>query len=271
MATVEKRRGAYRVVFWHAGKRYQGAVKAKTERDAGQAKMRVERNLQLLEEGRLAYDPLADDLFVLMLSDGRLNAPVKAGQRVSFGDFLNRYQTNRPPDKDAATVYTENIHIKHLLRLLGDKTRLPEVPAKLQEYINARATEKGRSGNTISQATIKKELGTLSSLWNGWGTACGLVGQPLTLKKLRYPKHDESAPFLTWAEIERKIARGSLPAKDQAELWDALFLTVAEIEELMAFIKQTKGPWKNSSFPWVRRVVSRFRWPASSMMTRSDT
>jgi integrase len=256
MATVEKRRDAFRVVFWYEGKRYQGAVKAKTDNDALQAKIRIERNLQLLQEGRLSYDPLTDDLFTLMLSDGRLNLPVKAGKRVSFGDFLKDYQDNRPPDKDASTIRTEDIHIKHLLRRLGDKTRLSDVPAKLQQYINIRATDAGRSGNTLSQATIKKELGTLSSVWNGWGMACGLVAHPLTLKRLRYPKHDESAPFHTWAEIERKIARGQLTAKEQAELWDALFLTVPEIEQLLAHIKKAKGPFKTGSYPFIHPMFA---------------
>jgi integrase len=42
-----------------------------------------------------------------------------------------------------------------------------------------------------------------------------------------------------------------LTDKEQAELWDALFLTVPEIETLLVDVKKAKARWKNSDFPWV--------------------
>lgn len=77
MATIEKRRHGYRLVFWYKSQRFQGAIKAKTARDAEAARARLERNLQLLQEGRLEYGPFKDDLFQLMISDGRLSTSAR--------------------------------------------------------------------------------------------------------------------------------------------------------------------------------------------------
>ncbi|MEX1223634.1 MAG: site-specific integrase, partial [Pirellulales bacterium] len=53
----------------------------------------------------------------------------------------------------------------------------------------------------------------------------------------RYPKFEEKPPFQTCEEIERKIARGGLSAAEQADLWDCLFLTLPEIDDLLAHVK----------------------------------
>jgi integrase len=186
-----------------------------------------------------------------MLTDGKLNARPQAARRMTLAEFFDGYEAERTPDKESSTAYTERIHMRHLRRLLGDKAALAEVPAKLQCYVNERSTERTRSGEPVRQATIKKELGTLSSVWNGWALAKGLVSVPLSLKQLKYPKGDEKPPFQTWEQIERRIARGKLTAKEQTRLWDCLFLTVPEIEQLLVHVRQVKYRWKNSSFPWV--------------------
>jgi hypothetical protein len=110
MATLEKRRKGFRIVFWHDGKRFQGAIKADTAKKAEELRLRVEGNLELLQQGRLAYQP-GDDLFMLMLSDGKLNSKVEVRERVNLGEFFRRFQANRPPGKESNTLYTEDIHI----------------------------------------------------------------------------------------------------------------------------------------------------------------
>src|SRR5207302_1189501 len=83
-----------------------------------------------------------------------------------------------------------------------------------------------RRGENVSHVTIKKELGTLSSVWNKWGMGRGVVSRPLSLKNLEYPKRKEKQTFQTWEQIERRVRQG---ASD--ELWDSVFLTVGQIEE----------------------------------------
>ena len=119
--------------------------------------------------------------------------------------------------------------------------------------MTTRAAEKSRGGDLISQVTIKKELGTLTSIWNKWGVRSGLVTGTLSLRNLEYPKSGQKPPFQTWEQIERKIARGKLSEGEQADLWDALFLTVPQTEELLGYIRTSGSKVRNARkfFPWV--------------------
>jgi hypothetical protein len=67
---------------------------------------------------------------------------------------------------------------------------------------------------------------------------------------LVYPKADEKQPFMTRAEIERRIASGGLTPKQTAELWNCLFLTLPEIAELLDFVRGTAG------HAWIYPIVA---------------
>ena len=54
---------------------------------------------------------------------------------------------------------------------------------------------------------------------------------------MRLPKTHEKPPFQTWAEIERQIQQGGFSEAEEAELWDCLFLTVPEVDELLAYVR----------------------------------
>ena len=60
----------------------------------------------------------------------------------------------------------------------------------------------------------------------------GVLSKPLPKRGLRFPKTVEKPPFQTWEEIERRIARGDLTAAEQAELWDCVFLTLSDIDNV---------------------------------------
>jgi integrase len=107
----------------------------------------------------------------------------------------------------------------------------------VQRYVNKRADEPGRAGRKVSPTTIKKELTTLTTVWN-CANELGHVNGPLPKRGLRFPKTQEKPPFQIWTEIERKIQQGNLSDREQAELWNCLFLTLAEIDELLAFVEQ---------------------------------
>jgi hypothetical protein len=127
--------GRYRIVFRYGGVKFSRALDTDNKKKAQAAKIRVEGNLELLKRGRLAYHPGRDDLVTLLLSDGQLNVPHQAKKRLTFGEFFQDYQTRRPQGKDTSTAYTENIHIAHLLRLLGGKMALWSAPQILVQEI----------------------------------------------------------------------------------------------------------------------------------------
>ncbi len=63
---------------------------------------------------------------------------------------------------------------------------------------------------------------------------------------------------MTWQEIERRIKVGGLTDKDRAVLWDALFLTLPEIEELLAQVKgSARQPWVYPLFVFAAQTGAR--------------
>jgi integrase len=105
----------------------------------------------------------------------------------------------------------------------------------LQRHIDRRRQAK-RRGKPLSPVTLKKEVASLRAAWN-WATSVGLVSGAFCGKGMVYPKSDEKPPFQTWQEIERCIARGGLTAREEVALWECLFLTQAELTELLAFVQ----------------------------------
>ena len=77
---------------------------------------------------------------------------------------------------------------------------------------------------------------TLRTAWN-WARHAGVLKTTFPLKGVKFPKTLEKPPFQTWAEIERQITHGGLSDAEEAELWDSLFLTVPEIDELLAHVQ----------------------------------
>jgi hypothetical protein len=76
MATVERRGERYRLIFYHAGRRYAASLKTTKERDADAIAGSVDRMLMLLQQGALALPPGAD-LVTFVLSGGRVEEKPK--------------------------------------------------------------------------------------------------------------------------------------------------------------------------------------------------
>jgi integrase len=220
------------------------------EREARSCLDRLEESLRFVERGLLEVPPDAD-LGRFLASGGKLNAKPALEAPLTLGELLKRYQTEHPEGvKESSTRSTESIHIAHLLRIIGSKTSVKVVTTEtLQAYVNARSLEKGRGGRTVSHVTIQKELGTMSSVWNRWGQPLGLVTGPAPTKGLIYAKARSKPPFQTREQIERQIARGGLSAAEAKELWSSLFLTLAQVEELLSFVHSRGGrPWVHVAF-----------------------
>ena len=59
------------------------------------------------------------------------------------------------------------------------------------------------------------------------------IDQPFPSSGLVYPKTEEKLPFMTWDEIERRVKAGG----DADELWECLYLNIAQVAGLLAFVK----------------------------------
>ena len=173
------------------------------------------------------------------LSNGKLKSkPKTAKETRTLRQVLDGYSEGVPAGAlESTTLATIKVHQGHFRKVLGDLFPIRQLTAgHLQDYVNTRSKHITGRGSPISPVTIKKELITLSAIWN-WALLKGYVDGPFPNKGLKFPKTVEKPPFQTWEEIERKIARGGLSEAEQAERWDSLFLTLPQIAELLEFVK----------------------------------
>lgn len=238
MASIEKRGNSYRVIFRYGGEKYARSLRTSSERAANAGLARLEDNLRRVELGTLE-PPDGVDIATFLLSDGRANGrPAQRRTLRTLSALLDDYLGKIAPGALEDTTLTGmQVHIRRLKSVLGGRARLDSFGLEhLQEYVNRRARDKGRRGRNLSAATIKKELRTLKTAWT-WAMDSGALNRPLPSKGLRYPKTTEKPPFQTREEIERKIARGGLTEAEEADLWDCLFLTLPEIDQVLGLVK----------------------------------
>lgn len=238
MATLQQRAsGKYRIIFSFGGCRFYASLKT-SKRDKAESDLnRLEENLRDLERGRINLPPGAD-LPQFLLSDGRVQSkPVY--ERLTLGELFESYEKNFPAGaKEENTRRMERIHQRHLLKHFGSTYSIDRVTRQaLQGYIQARSTEKGRHGQSLSHVTIKKELSTLAAIWNRYAVTVGLVKSELSIKGFIFSKRRPKPRFQTRQQIERQIQRGGLDTHEIETLWECLFLTLSEIQELLSFVE----------------------------------
>jgi integrase len=78
------------------------------------------------------------------------------------------------------------------------------------------------------------------------------------VKGLKYDKGEESLPFMTWREIEQRIAKGRLTPEQIDKLWDCLFLDTQQVGEVLDYVKQNAGlPFIYPMFVFVAHTGAR--------------
>ncbi|MCA9262580.1 MAG: site-specific integrase [Planctomycetales bacterium] len=237
--------GVYHVAFRLRGRKFKKSLRTKDPRRAHARMLRIDETIRLVESGRLEI-PERADVGAFLFSDGKLTGmesvttPSVEPPELTLDALTQRFLDSIPANSlEQSTITGMRIHIRHLTRILG-----PELPIRdlrlgeLQGYIDQRAQEKGIKGKRVSAATIKKELTTLRTTWN-WARGTDLVTGTLPLRTLRYPKLIAKPPFLTLADIERRIANGQLSDDQRAVLWESLFLTAEEIDELLNYVQSS--------------------------------
>ncbi len=132
---------------------------------------------------------------------------------------------------EANTLSTTRVHFAHLVTTFGAGLELERVaPADLRRHIER------RQGH-VAPVTLRKELATLKTAW-AWAATMGRVARPFPVGKLVYRKDAEKLPFMTWAEVQSRLAAGG----DAAALRESLYLDTREIDELLGFVRTAKGP-----------------------------
>ena len=156
-------------------------------------------------------------------------------RRSPLGELRDAFLSAHKASQEVKTLCTAKIHLNHLVATLGKGFDLRSLDlAHLQKHIDRRCPK-------VSPATAPKEVSTFRTAWN-----CGIrmkrVSGHCPVKGLIYPKVDEKPPFQTCVEIERQL--DGLIDKQRAELWDALYLILPEIDALLADVKASAAhPW----------------------------
>ena len=228
-----------------AGRRGVGryvSLPANSEREALIAWAGIQETLDDLRRGKLDMPPSLNDAQVkdYIVSGGKVLPPAAdAPGRFSIqttGELLDFYDRELTAGaKGDGTRYTEQIHSRHLRRILKPDLPLAELDQKaVQDYVNRRAKE------GVSPITIGKELSTLSTI-QGWASVLGVVGaREWRRERLTFPKGKEKPPFQTLDQIERRIAKGNLSADDEETLWESLWLNTAQTLDVLDTVNQAE-------------------------------
>jgi integrase len=252
MAWLEKHRtsGHYHLCFRFGGKKYRRTLGTDNPSSAEATRIRFEENLLLLERGRLELPPDAD-LITFLLSDGKLSAPPVVVSSPLLGDVFDRYlATCGNGSMEPTSLEMLVLHLMQIRRKLGDSFKLKQLTTShLQEYVNTRVRIKGSKSVPLSTVTLQKEMAAFRACFN-WAVQTSILDGKFPNKGLRYPKGEDKRPFMTWEDIERRIGRGSLTAVERKKWWDCLFLDLAQVAELVEFMR-THG-----SQPWMHPMVA---------------
>ena len=230
--------GNYHVSFRFGGRKFKRSLKTKSEHQANSRLHRLEENIRLVESGRLEL-PTEGDIPRFLLSDGKIAKKIKIKPTLVLTEAFDEYLESIPDGSlEDNTIKMLKIHRRHLERLMGAKFKLESLKqTDLQTYITKRAKEPGRRGRPLSAVTIRKEITTLRSLWY-WAVSAEYLTGEYPNQRLKYPKTKEKPPFQTYDEIMAKIETGNLNEVEQLELWDCLFLSRDEIDDLLKHVRE---------------------------------
>ncbi|MDA0589625.1 MAG: site-specific integrase [Planctomycetota bacterium] len=229
--------GNFHLHFRFGGNRFKRSLHTKHERKAVAVASHVEENIRLVKEGRLEL-PDDADVPTFLLSDGKLVETPKVAKNISLGSLFDRFRELTPDGAfEATSLRTFRGHMKHVTRILGERTLLRSVrTTDLQRYVTTRSGEQGRRGK-VSPVTIRKELATFGSLWN-WARTQELVEGDFPCRGVVFGKHDEKPAFQTWSQIERQISRDGLNEYEAEPLWQTLYLDAGEIKKLLEHVRE---------------------------------
>ncbi|HEV8058718.1 MAG TPA: tyrosine-type recombinase/integrase [Gemmataceae bacterium] len=230
MASLELRNKAYRLVFMYAGKKHGYSLDTNDKVTAEALRGGAEKTLMLIAQHLLPVPPETDIVAFVKAGGNVDDKPRPTIQRIQLGklteSYLSALGNGSIEDNSLATV---RMHLKHFTTSLGERFDIQTLTMDdLQKHVNRRKQR--------SPVTLKKEMASFRACWN-WGVHAGKLNSTFPSKGLRYPKGDEKPPFMTRSEVERKIAAGGLSKYQIAELWDSLYLSKPELDQLLEYVR----------------------------------
>ena len=249
MASLQQRAGWFHLLYRYQGRQYSHALKTKDRREAEAYRGSVDRMLIRLRNREIMAPPPEADLTAFLITGGhQVQDAEPAAKPLTLGELRDRYfETHGNGALEETSLHGIRVHFRHFIKHFGERQVVRALtPSLLQGYVDARCRQKGRNERRLSTTTVMKEQGTLRAAWN-WAVRGQALAGTFPGRALIYPKSEELPAFQTWAEIERKIARGGLTPHEIKILWSCLFLTRPELEEFLNFAQATT--WEPYLFP----------------------
>jgi integrase len=236
MASLQQKGNGWYCQFLHQGKRHTFSLGPVSPEEAESKASQVDYLLMRLKQ-RLAVLPPGVGIVEYLQFDGKI-IPLESpeAKTISLATLRERYLETHAASLEPSTLDCIRIHFRHLEKSLGSTFCVTHLePSDLQRYVDQRVKAKGTQGRKLSATTIHKEIVSLRTAWN-WAVRMKLLTGRFPNEGLRYPKTAEKPPFQTRAEIERHL-KGGLTEAEETRLWDALYLPVDEIAELLQFVE----------------------------------
>jgi integrase len=251
MPSLQKKGNGWYCQFIFHGKRHTFSIGPVSETEASKKADQASYLLMRLKQ-RLIELPPGVGIREFLERDGQVSARTITPSQtadLTLGEFRDRYLATNRDSLEKRSVEGIELHFRHLVGALGERYPIRELKlSALQDYVDRRAKAKGLYGRGLSPATIKKEIVTLRTAWN-WAAKMELVEGRFPNNGLRWPITDEKPAFMTRTEIERLIAAGGLTEAKTKDLWNALFLTLPEVSELLEHVRES------GTLPWVYPMV----------------
>jgi integrase len=223
--------------FRYGGRSFKRSLGSGNAKLAHAQAGRIEETLLLLRHARLSVPPGGDPI-AYILSDGR-KLHDDDPQLLTLLERTNAYKSNRiPGHKEANTVKTEDIHIRHLVRILKGNLLAQTIGyTHLQNYVATRLGELVGGKRPVSTETVRKEVATFRVIWH-WAVKHKLIEGPAPVVGLDYPKRDQKLPFMTAEQIEHIIKRDGLSPSEAKSYWECLYLRSYEVQEALAYLRK---------------------------------
>lgn len=233
MASIHRddRTGNWIIAFRYGGRQFHRSCGTDSRADARTVESNVEETIRMLGQGRLTM-PDGADVPTWIMSGGKIEQKHEL-IRAAFSKVSDDYFAAQTDKKAASTLKAEEIHIRHLKRVLKSATLDRIDLSMMSKYEKHRRKKDGVIGKTI-----RKELVTFRQIW-AWAKLhkltdkrCPIYGED-DKWAIKLAKSDDVEVFMPWETIESRIKKGG-----DESLWKWLFLDSDQVSEFLGFVKQ---------------------------------
>ena len=235
MANIGRKNGIFHVRFRHAGVEYKKSLKTRDPDAARAAGHLVEVTLHRLHTGQLVV-PAGTDPGDFVVRGGISSAPPARTEKTpavpTVRVLAEQFVAAQTPLISATYLYSQAMHLRHLVKFLGPKADRPTdgiTGRELDGYLQARLAERHPS-------TAERERITLLQFF-AWAVRQNYLKESPAAGLPPIKGGDDRPPFRTIAEIERILARGGLTDAERLDVWDCLYLAPGEIAGLLAAVR----------------------------------